>query len=242
MRKYYGFSVGAVLVMLFVGIMPALCLNVSAEYQEKTMYKRGVWGVDLRDWYEYGIGEWSGEVTRDMATVMGTYDDSNTVPGSGEWNGYWLVSDESFLGGLDFSANVTVNSALGVEWMAGIGVVMNESASVQLENSITWGSRIYTAKGENISPEAATRSIELSVEKYCSVGAMLRNSLAIKSSFEIVQDWFRMVEEGEDLGSGFRGWWRLPFLNNLESCSHLPSPNIRCHYNHDYNLLILKED
>ena len=45
----------------------------------------------------------------------------------------------------------------------------------------------YTVKGENIVPDAVKRAIELSVEKYCSVGAMLRNSVPITSSFEIVE-------------------------------------------------------
>ena len=45
----------------------------------------------------------------------------------------------------------------------------------------------YLIKGENIAPEAVDRAIGLSVEKYCSVGAMLRNSVAITSSFQIVE-------------------------------------------------------
>ena len=149
MGRCYGFCVGAMLVLFMAGMMPGMSMNASAEYQERTMCKRGVYGVDLTDWYVYSIGGLSEEVTRDVAVVSGTYDASNTVPNSIGWNGHWLVSDESFIGGLDFSATVTVNSATGTEWMAGIGVVMSESASVQLENSITWGSRIYTSSGEN---------------------------------------------------------------------------------------------
>ena len=44
----------------------------------------------------------------------------------------------------------------------------------------------YMIKGENISPEAVQRAIELSQEKYCSVGAMIRNSVLITTSYEIV--------------------------------------------------------
>ena len=45
----------------------------------------------------------------------------------------------------------------------------------------------YTVRGENIAPEAVERAIKLSEEKYCSVGAMLRNSVDITSSFEILE-------------------------------------------------------
>ena len=45
----------------------------------------------------------------------------------------------------------------------------------------------YTVKGENIAPEAVERAIKLSEEKYCSVSAMLRNSVDITSSFEILE-------------------------------------------------------
>lgn len=45
----------------------------------------------------------------------------------------------------------------------------------------------YTVKGKNIAPEAVERAIKLSEEKYCSVSAMLRNSVDITSSFEILE-------------------------------------------------------
>ncbi|MBI4318511.1 MAG: OsmC family protein [Chloroflexi bacterium] len=55
--------------------------------------------------------------------------------------------------------------------------------------------RIYTSmtvehivRGKRISPEAVRRAIELSDEKYCSVGAMLRQSAALTSTFRIVDD------------------------------------------------------
>jgi len=44
----------------------------------------------------------------------------------------------------------------------------------------------YIVKGENVAPEAVERAIRLSEEKYCSVGAMLKNSVPITSSFEIL--------------------------------------------------------
>ena len=46
----------------------------------------------------------------------------------------------------------------------------------------------YMIKGENIALEAVERAIKLSEEKYCSVGAMLRNSVPITSSFEISEN------------------------------------------------------
>ena len=44
----------------------------------------------------------------------------------------------------------------------------------------------YIVKGESVAREAVERAIELSEEKYCSVGAMLKNSVPITSSFEIL--------------------------------------------------------
>ncbi len=46
----------------------------------------------------------------------------------------------------------------------------------------------YIIKGQNIDPEAVKKAIQLSEEKYCSVGGMLKNSVEITSSFEIVED------------------------------------------------------
>ncbi len=53
--------------------------------------------------------------------------------------------------------------------------------------------RVYTAieleyivSGADVSEEAVARSIELSMTKYCSVGAMLAPSVPIKTSFRIL--------------------------------------------------------
>ena len=43
----------------------------------------------------------------------------------------------------------------------------------------------YIVKGENVSPEAVERAIDLSMEKYCSVGGMLKKAVPITYSFEI---------------------------------------------------------
>jgi len=44
----------------------------------------------------------------------------------------------------------------------------------------------YIIKGQNIDPEAVKKAIELSEEKYCSVGGMLQKAVEITSSFEIL--------------------------------------------------------
>ena len=44
----------------------------------------------------------------------------------------------------------------------------------------------YTVKGENVTPQAVESAIKLSEDKYCSVGGMLKATVAITSSFEIV--------------------------------------------------------
>jgi putative redox protein len=46
----------------------------------------------------------------------------------------------------------------------------------------------YIVKGKNISKEAVERAIQLSYDKYCSVGAMLRKTAEITTSYEIIQE------------------------------------------------------
>lgn len=45
----------------------------------------------------------------------------------------------------------------------------------------------YIIKGEKISPQAVEKAIQLSEEKYCSVARMLRKTVVITSSFEILE-------------------------------------------------------
>jgi putative redox protein len=44
----------------------------------------------------------------------------------------------------------------------------------------------YVLAGPGLSAEAAARAIELSMQKYCSVGGMLAHSVPIRTSFRIV--------------------------------------------------------
>jgi putative redox protein len=44
----------------------------------------------------------------------------------------------------------------------------------------------YVVTGTNLSEAAVARSIDLSINKYCSVGAMLAPSVPIKTSFRII--------------------------------------------------------
>lgn len=44
----------------------------------------------------------------------------------------------------------------------------------------------YVIRGEGIDPEAVRRAIQLSEEKYCRVGATLREGVEITSGFEIL--------------------------------------------------------
>jgi putative redox protein len=44
----------------------------------------------------------------------------------------------------------------------------------------------YVVSGTGVSEEAVARSIELSMDKYCSVGAMLTPSVPVKTSYRIV--------------------------------------------------------
>jgi len=46
----------------------------------------------------------------------------------------------------------------------------------------------YILKGQKIDPEAVKRAIQLSEEKYCSVGAMLKNTVEITYYYEIADE------------------------------------------------------
>ncbi len=46
----------------------------------------------------------------------------------------------------------------------------------------------YTVRGRGIDSQAVHRAIELSEGKYCSVGATLKGTAAITTSFDIVED------------------------------------------------------
>lgn len=46
----------------------------------------------------------------------------------------------------------------------------------------------YIVKGRGVDPKAVDRSIHLSEEKYCSVGATLKGAATITTSFEVVED------------------------------------------------------
>ena len=46
----------------------------------------------------------------------------------------------------------------------------------------------YIMKGQNINPDAVKKAIQLSEEKYCSVGGMLENVVEITSSYETLED------------------------------------------------------
>ena len=46
----------------------------------------------------------------------------------------------------------------------------------------------YNVSGKNISKEAVERAIQLSYDKYCSVGAMLKKTAEITTSYEIHQE------------------------------------------------------
>ena len=46
----------------------------------------------------------------------------------------------------------------------------------------------YIVKGQKINPEAVKKAIQLSEEKYCSVGGMLKQAVEITSSFETIEE------------------------------------------------------
>jgi len=46
----------------------------------------------------------------------------------------------------------------------------------------------YFIKGKNLSTQAVERAIQLSYDKYCSVGAMLKKTAEITTSYEVTQE------------------------------------------------------
>ncbi len=46
----------------------------------------------------------------------------------------------------------------------------------------------YVVKWKNVSREAVERAFQLSNDKYCSVGAMLKKTAEITNSYEIIQE------------------------------------------------------
>ena len=46
----------------------------------------------------------------------------------------------------------------------------------------------YMVKGQNIDPDAVKKAIQLSEEKYCSVGGTLNDAVEITSSYETLED------------------------------------------------------
>jgi putative redox protein len=46
----------------------------------------------------------------------------------------------------------------------------------------------YIIKGQKIESKAVNKAIELSEEKYCSVGGMLKKAVEINSSYEILEE------------------------------------------------------
>lgn len=55
---------------------------------------------------------------------------------------------------------------------------------------------LFRVRGKKVTPEAIGRAIQLSQEKYCSVGATVRGVAEITTSFEI------LPEEGDDSAGG----------------------------------------
>jgi putative redox protein len=45
---------------------------------------------------------------------------------------------------------------------------------------------VFLLTGDGLAPEAIARAIDLSAEKYCSVGAMLEPAVPIRTSFRII--------------------------------------------------------
>jgi len=98
---------------------------------------------NLIEWQIDDIGGLSGIITSQELIIYGEYDGSQTVPDTGGWNGYWLVSNQSFSGYFEFSVEMTINNAEGIEFGAGIGLRAPGSPSNPAHNMIFWGSYYY---------------------------------------------------------------------------------------------------
>lgn len=70
----------------------------------------------------------------------------------------------------------------------GLEVVVRAERAEQHPKVYTSFDVIYRVRGEGIDRRAVERAVALSEEKYCSVGAMLRQAAPIRSTIEIVED------------------------------------------------------
>jgi len=58
----------------------------------------------------------------------------------------------------------------------------------------------YVVRGFGVEPEAVARAIQLSEEKYCSVGGMLAGNVEMKTSFRVIEEPDPGISPAEDEG------------------------------------------
>ncbi len=72
--------------------------------------------------------------------------------------------------------------------LTGYGVEVEGERQDEFPQVYTKISIKYTIRGKNVAKEAVARAIQLSIDKYCSVGAMLKKTAKISTSYEIIQE------------------------------------------------------
>jgi hypothetical protein len=101
-------------------------------------------------WQVQEYGNLSSAILPDGVQISGSYDGSETIPGSEGFNGYTLISDLDFSTNLVFSVNMTIDSVVGTEFSSLIGI---QNGSDPIDDPdldyIAWGSYFYSGSGEN---------------------------------------------------------------------------------------------
>jgi len=79
-------------------------------------------GVDPLKWDTENTGGLSGSIVGGKLVVSGAYDSEHTIPGTGGWNGYFLVSKENFAGQVEASVEFSIDAAAGSEYQVSLSL------------------------------------------------------------------------------------------------------------------------
>ena len=96
----------------------------------------------LDEWQIYSYGAFTSSVNETVAMVSGEYDPEDTIPDTGGWNAFWLVSEPVDSGDFSYSLQIEIDQAIGVEWSATIGLLV-PGYSFPPHGTCNWGMYYY---------------------------------------------------------------------------------------------------
>ena len=103
----------------------------------------------LDEWQVYSYGAFTSSVNDTVAMVSGEYDGEETIPDTGGWNAFWLVSELVNSGDFSFTMQIEIEQATGVEWAATIGLVV-PGYSFPPHGTCNWGMYYYEGSKNSI--------------------------------------------------------------------------------------------